>query len=158
MNKVEEYLKEGGIEFKRHNHPAVFTCEEADKYCSEIPGLSCKNLVLKSKGGKRHFLVVLPSEKRADLKKIAEVVGEKKISFASAEILMEKLGLEPGSVSPFGLINDKKKEIEVYIDSEVYESEIVTFHPNDNRATLELSKEMFHKYLEGLEHEVKVIN
>src|SRR3990167_8246235 len=108
MTHVEDFLKSHNIQYALHEHPAVSTCEEAEKYCGDIPGLACKNLLLRDKKGRRYFLFVLPAEKRADLKQIGEIVGEKRVSFANAEALKEKLGLEPGAVSPFGLLNDKK--------------------------------------------------
>jgi len=158
MQKVKDFLEKHKIKYITHKHPAVFTCEESDQHCQNIPGLSCKNLFLKNKKSRRLFLIVSPAHKQSNLKKFGEQVGDKKISFASSEKLKEVLDLEPGSVSPFGLINDKEKIVEVYVDREVYKSEIVGFHPNKNTETLELSKKMFHKYLETIEHEINVID
>lgn len=107
---------------------------------------------------KRYFLVILPAGKRTDLKKLCGIVKESKLSFASSEALQEKLGLTPGSVSPFGLLNDSNKEVEIYIDREVYDSDIMSFHPNRNTASLELSGDMFRKYLQVIEHDSKVID
>jgi Ala-tRNA(Pro) deacylase len=158
MNDVNQFLSANNIEFTLHEHPAVYTCEEAEKHCGDIPGIACKNLLLRNKKGKRYFLVVLPAKKQTDLKKFANIVGENKISFASSELLKEKLGLEPGAVSPFGLINDTNKSVEVYIDSDIYNAETVSFHPNVNTATLELSKDMFRKFLRAIEHKITVID
>ena len=158
MTNVEDFLTSRGIEYILHEHPAVYTCEEAEKYCGDIPGISCKNLVLKSKKSGRHFLVVLPADKRANLKKIGEIVGDKQITFASPEALFDKLGLEPGSVSPFGLLNDKDHEVEVCIDQKVYHAKIVSFHPNRNTASLELSGEMFRKFLQNLKNKIKILD
>ena len=158
MLNVEDFLKSKDIKYVLHEHQAVYTCEEAEKYCGNVPGLACKNLLLQDKKGRRYFLVVLPAEKRTDLKKFAGIVGEVKVSFASPEILMEKLGLNPGAVSPFGLLNDNKKEVEVYIDSDVYNADIVSFHPNRNTASVELSGEMFRKFLKSIKNINKVID
>lgn len=158
MTHVENFLKSKGIEFILHEHPAVFTCEEAEKNCGDIPGLSSKNLFLQGKKSGRYFLIILPAQKRADLKKIGEIVGDKQISFASPEALLEKLGLTPGSVSPFGLLNDKNHEVDVYIDRKVYDANIVSFHPNRNTASLELSGEMFRKFLQTIENKIKMID
>ncbi len=158
MTIVEDFLKSKDIKYVLHEHPAVYTCEEAEKYCGNVPGLACKNLLLRDKKGRRYFLVVLPAAKRSDLRKFAEIVSENKITFASPENLMEKLGLEPGAVSPFGLLNDKKNEVEVYVDSEVYNADVVSFHPNRNTASLELSGEMFRKFLQSIENLNKVID
>ncbi|MFH1781647.1 MAG: prolyl-tRNA synthetase associated domain-containing protein [Patescibacteria group bacterium] len=157
MVDVEKYLQSHDIKYAPHKHPAVFTCDEAEKHCADVPGIPGKNLFLKNKGGKRYFLVVLPASKRADLKKIAKIVGESKVSFANSEALKEKLDLEPGSVSPFGLLNDVQHEVEVYIDKDIYDANIVNFHPKRNTASLELTGEMFRKYLKTIENKVQII-
>jgi Ala-tRNA(Pro) deacylase len=158
MIKIEDYLRQHGVEFILHEHPAVFTCEEADLHCGHIPGLPSKNLFLKDKKGRRYFLLILPASKRADLKKISLLVGEPKLTFASPRELMEKLQLEPGAVSPFGLINDQEKMVEVYLDEDVRDAEATSFHPNRNTASLELTKEMFQRYLKLVGHQVQVVS
>lgn len=157
MQDVEQFLQSNGVEYTLHEHPAVFNCEDAEEHCKNIPGLACKNLVLTDKKSGRYFFLILPAAKRTDLKKFSELVGQKNISFASSDVLREKLGVEPGSVSPFGLIYDTEKVMEVYVDSEVYNAEIVGFHPNRNTATLELTHEMFAKFLELLAQEQRVV-
>jgi Ala-tRNA(Pro) deacylase len=102
-------------------------------------------------------LLILSADKRADLKKLSKTMGEEKVIFASADNLKEKLGLEPGSVSPFGLINDKNHDVEVYIEPEVFYADIVSFHPNINTATLELTGEMFIKFLHGTGNKIQVV-
>lgn len=156
MLNVEEYLKSNNIEYILHEHPAVYTCEEAEKYCGNVPGLACKNLFLRSKRGRQYFLIILPAKKRADLKKIGEIIGDK-MTFASTEDLKEKMGLEPGAVSPFGLLNDEKSEIKTYIDKEINEAELLSFHPNRNTASVELPGEMFHKFLGTIKNENQVV-
>jgi Ala-tRNA(Pro) deacylase len=155
MQKVLDFLDEQQIPFVLHEHPAVFTCEEAEQHCGDIPGLPCKNLFLRDKRKKRYLLAVLPAEKRMNLKHFGEFVGDK-MGFASAEDLMEKLGLEVGAVTPFGLLNDEGEKVELFVDKEVYDAEIVSFHPNVNTATLELPHESFVKFLEVLPHDVRI--
>ena len=157
MKKVTDFLDSHGIKYIFHEHAPVFTCEEAEEHCKTVPGIAGKNLLLRDKNGKKYFLVVLPAFKRIDLKAFAKMVETPKVSFASDEALDEKLGLKPGSVSPFGLINDPENTITLYIDSEIHNAEIVNFHPNDNHASLELTKEMFHKYLENIPHEATIL-
>jgi len=157
MINVEEFLQSNKIEYIPHEHQAVFTCEEAEKHCNNIPGIAGKNLFLKDKKKKRFFLVILPAKKRADLKEISKLVGESKVSFASAEVLKEKLDLLPGSVSPFGLLNDTSHEVEVYVDKEMYDADVVNFHPNRNTASLELTGVMFQKFLKIINNKVQVI-
>lgn len=157
MTDVEQFLQSNKIEYILHEHPAVFTCEDAEKHCIGVPGLACKNLFLRDEKNKRYFLVILPASKRADLKKVGEMVGERRLSFANAELLRTMLGVEPGSVSPFGLINDVNKGVEVYIDKEVYDADNVNFHPNRNTASLELTREMFRAYLTIIGHVIHII-
>ena len=154
---VEKFLEEHHIAYIRHEHPAVFTCEEADIQCAHIPGLSCKNLFLKEKKGRRFYLLMMPAAKRTDLKAFGAIVGDR-LSFASAETLREKLGVEPGSVSPFALLNDAGREVAVYCDREVWDAPIVGFHPNENTATLELAMDAFHAFFQALGREVQIVD
>ncbi|MCL5436963.1 MAG: prolyl-tRNA synthetase associated domain-containing protein [Candidatus Dependentiae bacterium] len=156
MNAVEQFLTSHGIAYKRHEHPAVFTCEEAALHCAHIPGIASKNLFLTNPKRTRIFLVTIPDYKRADLKKFAALVGETRVTFGSAELLRQKLGLEPGSVSPFGLINNHERDVEVFIDADVYQAPIVAFHPNINTATLELTGAMFKKFFALAGYHVQV--
>lgn len=96
--------------------------------------------------------------KRADLKFLAKYLGVARLAFANPDLLMIKMNLTPWSVSPFWLINNKDNDIEVYIDEEIYNADTVNFHPNINTASLALTKEMFHKYLEIIPHEIHKIN
>jgi Ala-tRNA(Pro) deacylase len=157
MNNVKKFLEEHDIKYVWHEHPAVYTCEEAEKYCSHIPGVPAKNLFLRDQKGKKFFLFVTPAQKRIDLKKLAEKMETKKLSFASPERLKEKLGLEPGSVSPFGLLNDSEGEVAAYIDKEIAEADTVNFHPNVSIASIELKKEMFEKFLNSIKNRVEFI-
>jgi len=153
----EEYLKSHQISYIHHEHPAVFTCEDAERLCVDVPGLACKNLFLRNKKTDRFFLLILPAKKRTDLKQFSKIVNESKITFANAEQLKNILQLEPGSVSPLGLINDTNHEVEVYIDQELHKAEIVNFHPNRNTASLEFSREMFQKFLETLSNKITIV-
>ena len=155
--EVEDFLKENQIEFVLHEHPAVYTTAEAAVHTAHIPGLDCKNLVLKDQKSRRFFLLVLPAEVKADINEFAKSVGEKKLSFANSTNLMDLLGLEPGSVSPFGLLNDTEKKIEVYFHPDVLIAEVVKFHPNRNTASLEISRDMFKKYLDMTGHTINLL-
>jgi Ala-tRNA(Pro) deacylase len=157
MKIVEDFLKENKIDYVVHEHPAVLTCEEAKEHCSHVPGVASKNLFLRDEKKQRYFLVILDASKRADLKKLGEIFAAKRLSFANEVELKEKLGLEPGSVSLFGILNDKKKEVELYIDSDFYDESVVNFHPNRNTASVELSREMLKKVLDCLEHKSNIV-
>jgi Ala-tRNA(Pro) deacylase len=145
--KVYEILDSLGISYARHEHPPVFTVEEAVQHWEGIAGAHCKNLFLRNKKGNRHYLLIIEHTKRADLRTLTQQLGEDRLSFASAERLMRYLGLEEGAVSPFGLINDSQKEVQVVIDKDLQEAEQVNFHPNVNTATVGIGFSGFEKFL-----------
>jgi Ala-tRNA(Pro) deacylase len=151
---VERYLTALGISFDRHEHPPVATVAEAVEHWNGIDALHAKNLFLRNQKGTRHFLVVLAFTRRADLKALGEYLGAGKLGFASPERLQEHLGLSPGSVSPFGLINDPAHGVTVAIDVAVRGAERVAFHPNVNTATLVVSGSDFQRYLAAVGHHV----
>ncbi len=156
--RVLEFLREHRIAYILHEHPAVYTTEQARIHCGTLPGMHCKNLFLRDGRKRRFFLYSLPAGKQADLQSFAEAAGVRRVSFAGEELLMEKLGLEPGSVTPFGLLNDTACDVEFFIDRSVYEAETVLFHPNRNTATLELTGTLFRRFLELSGNSVTVID
>ena len=151
-----DYLNSINVKYDLYEHPPAFTVEEAIKYCSHIPGMHCKNLFMRDHKGRRHFLLILPNDKPIDLKAFSALLNDR-LSFASAKRMLKYLGVEPGSVSVFGLINDKESEVMLYIDKAVHEAELLTFHPNDNSATLVLENSMFKKYLDSLSQRIEVL-
>lgn len=154
MSAVERYLADLGIVCERHEHPPVATVAEAEHYWGGIDALHAKNLFLRNQKGSRHFLVVLAFTRRGDLAALGEHFGEKKLGFASPERLLAHLGLTPGSVSPFGLLNDPAHAVEVAIDVAIRDAARVAFHPNVNTATLVLSGLDFQRYLAAVGHQV----
>jgi Ala-tRNA(Pro) deacylase len=144
---VCETLDALGIPFERHEHPAVFTVEQALEHWAGIDAVHCKNLFLRNKKGDRHFLVVAAHSTAIDIAAIAARIGEGRVSFASAERLAAHLGLTPGAVSPFGLINDRSAGVRVLIDSTLRSAARVGFHPNVNTATVVLSFADFQRFL-----------
>lgn len=145
--KVYAVLDQLGIPYDRHEHPPVFTVEQAEQHWTDIEGLHCKNLFLRNKKGNRHYLVIAPTSKTIDLRRLNEKLSEDRLSFGSPERLMRLLGLEPGSVSPFGLINDRQKEVMVILDEDLRSTGWVNFHPNVNTATVGISRDDFEKFL-----------
>jgi Ala-tRNA(Pro) deacylase len=152
--KVYDVLDELNITYTRHEHPPVYTVEEAEKFWGEIEGQHAKNLFLRNNKGNAHYLVVLEKSKTVGLKDLSEKLGAGKLSFASAERLMKYLGLEAGAVSPFGLINDNQKSVEVVLDKDFEKGELVNFHPNVNTATLTISCSDFKRFLDSCGNEV----
>lgn len=151
-------LKEFGIEFVRHDHPAVFTVAESEKigFRSEKGG-DTKNLFLRNKKGDVHYLVSIGHNKKADLADLRKKLGESKLSFASPERLLTKLGLTPGSVSLLGLINNAEHDVIVIIDKALWENEVICCHPNVNTATLEIKREDLEKFFKHCGNEVRVM-
>jgi len=145
--KVYQVLDELGIKYEVHQHPPVYTVEEAEKYWADIEGSHCKNLFLRNQKGKRHFLVILTQSKQVDFNKLSDQLGEK-LSFASDKRLKKYLGLESGAVSAYGLINDVNNEVEVFLDKDLKNSEKINFHPNVNTATITVDYKDFEKFLE----------
>src|SRR2546422_6775927 len=120
---VRRRLDQLGISFERYEHPPVATVEEAEQHWAGIDAAHCKNLFLRNQKGTRHYLVILKHTKKADLRAVADQIGDGKLSFASPERLMAHLGLTPGSVSPFGLIHDHHRAVRVVIDRDLKAAE-----------------------------------
>ena len=148
--KLNQWLNDHKIEYELFQHPAVYTVNEASKYYDKIPGLHCKNLFLKDSKKKWFYLVSMPHEKVIPLNELRKRIGAKKLTFASKDELKEILDLEPGSVTPFGLINVPDHiKISFIIDRDIIEADAVCFHPNTNTATLTIPRESFQNVLHG---------
>jgi len=156
--EIKKYLKEKRINFKEFSHNPVYTVEDTKKegIYEKIKGIHSKNLFLKERKSRRFYLVVMQENKPLNIKELEEKL-KYKLKFANPENLKEILGLTPGSVSPFGLINDKINKTILLIDKDVWNADFVSFHPNINTETLQLSKENFHKYVNSLKNEMKII-
>ena len=161
MTKLEQEvrarLEELGIPFERYEHPPVATAEEAGRHWAGIDATHCKNLFLRNQKGTRHYLVILEHTKRADLRAVADQIGDGKLSFASPERLMTHLGVTPGSVSPFGLIHDRDRHVRVVIDRDLKAAERISFHPNINTVTLTMAYADFQKFLDACGNTVQYV-
>lgn len=155
--KVFDVLDALGISYETHTHPPVATVDEAKNHWDHIRGSKAKNLFVRDQKGKKHYLIVLEQDKPLNMKWFSEHFGLDKLSFASPERMEKYLGLQPGSVSPFGLINDQHKEVVVYIDEDVLSEGYVNFHPNVNTMTLNLSSEDFRRFLTSTGNKVNVV-
>ena len=100
---IYPFFAKHGIGYERHDHPAVFTCEEADRLVPPLPGAKTKNLFLRDKKGRRHFLVTVGNEKTDDIKALSSLLDANRLSLASPERLKKYLGVDPGSVSMLGI-------------------------------------------------------
>lgn len=155
---VYDRLAALGIAYERHDHPPVATVQEAEAHWAGIDATHAKNLFLRNQKGTRHYLVVLEHHKRADLAAIGTALGEGRLSFASPERLMKYLGLTPGAVSPFGLINDPTHDVTIVLDRALKDAARVAFHPNVNTATLALAGADFQRFLAATGHAVTWID
>lgn len=158
MPDIYKFLDDNGIRYQKFEHPAVYTCEEAERLCPKMPGTHTKNVFLRDKNGERHFLVVVGYDKSVDLKSLKEIFGVSKLSFASPERLMKYLGIEPGSVSLLGLVNDTNHAVEVFFDEKVWSGDALLCHPLVNTATLSIAREGIERFLKATGHDWRVIN
>jgi Ala-tRNA(Pro) deacylase len=156
--KVFEVLDSLEISYEIFIHPPVATVDEAKDHWSDIRGSKAKNLFLRDQKGKKHYLVVLEQDKALNMKAFSDQFGLDKLSFASADRMNRYLGLDPGAVSPFGLINDKNKEVIVYLDQDVLSEGHVNFHPNVNTMTVNLSSEDFRRFLTAMGNPCHIVS
>lgn len=154
---VENKLNELEIDFKIVDHPPVTTTELADKYIEGHDGVRTKSMFLTDRKKKNFYLVILDDYKRLDMDRFKDIVGEKKVKMASENSLMEKMKLPAGTVSPFGLLNNEDHDIKFFMDKEIVDEEIMTFHPNINEKTLFLKTKDLFKYLDNIGYEVNII-
>lgn len=147
--RVYAALEALGIAYERWEHPPVATVAEAVEHWRDIDATHCKNLFLRNKKGDRHYLVIAEHQKPVELRTLVDCLGDDRLSFASAERLERHLGLTPGSVSPFGLINDTAHAVCVVVDADLKEARWLAFHPNVNTATLRISTADFERFLES---------
>lgn len=155
--KVFQRLKELNINFEVTEHEAVYTIEDMDRLGITQIGDVPKNLFLRDEKGKRHFLVVLEKDKKADLKNIQSQLGCTRLSFASAERLDKYLKLEKGEVTPLSVINDTEAKVEVVFDNDLKGKEKIGVHPNTNTATVWISFEDVKKVVEANGNKIKYV-
>ena len=159
IQKVTNYLESLGVEYELLRHPAVVTTEESRLVVHVDDCASCKSLYVKEKKSENYYMVVLPAEKRADMRGLASYVGCAKFEFATEEILFEHLGVHRGSVSPYAYLNEKPTySAKLLIDVDVWNSKRVKFHPCDNTATVVVKTQDFKKFLESLNKETVIVN
>jgi len=140
------------IPFENHTHPPVFTVEEAQKLRGQLPGGHIKNLFLRDKK-RRLFLVTVPEERTVDLKALRRRVGASgTFSFANAEMLMQALGVAPGAVTPFGVINDREGLVTMILDKALMAQNPVNAHPLRNDMTTAIAPDGLIRFLEAENH------
>ncbi len=145
------------IHFTKHYHPPLRTVKEAKKYRHNMPGTHVKNLYLRDKK-KRNYLIVTEEDRKIDLKLLHTIIGSDRLSFGSADRLFEMLGVRPGAVSPFTMINDPEHQVSISIDAELMTAETLYFHPLVNDITLGLSPDGLSRFLLDTGHELQLID
>lgn len=150
-------LTDLGIKYKNTPHPPAFTVEEGEKVWNNIPGMHCKNLFCKDAKG-AFWLIVAPALKKVDLKKIPAKIGSKRLTFANEDLLFEKLGITPGSVTPFSVINDKENIVHVVLDAEMMSQQYVNYHPLKNTATTTVTPEGLMKFMSACHHTPQIVS
>ena len=146
--KVLDKLEEWGIPYTKYEHPPLPTIELALEYWKNIDSTHCKNLFFRNHKGNKHYLVVFECHRQMAIHDIEKMLKQGKLSFASEQRMDKYLGLRPGSVSPFGLINDVNREVKLFLDINLKDAPRLSFHPNDNTASLVVKNEDFMRFLE----------
>lgn len=154
--KVVEKLKELDIQFELVEHEPVLTTEQADAFIEGIEGVRTKTMFLTNKKKTQYYLLIMDDKKRLDMDHFKVQVGANRIRMASLDSLAEKMKLPPGTVSPFGLLNNEEKDVQVYFDKEIINEERMCFHPNTNEKTIFVATSDLFKFLQaiGYSHEV----
>ncbi len=145
--KVLHSLESIGIAYELHEHHPVFSGEEAGEIWENLDASICKNLFLRDYKGRNHYLIVLPVNEVFELKEFASHYQIQRPGFSSEQRLLKYLGVKPGAVSPFGLINDEANHVLVFLSKQVLDKDRIAFHPNDNTATVVILKDDLVKYL-----------
>lgn len=148
-------LQELGIETTTHEHPAVFTVAESEALERDILGGHTKNLFLKDAKG-RLFLVVAKSTTRIDLKALQKAIGSARLSFGKPDLLLEVLGVPPGSVTAFALMNDTGQRVSVIIDAALMDYDAINCHPLENTATTSIGRDDLLTFVRACGHEPAV--
>ena len=146
---VYDTLERLNIDYTYTEHPAADTIEIGRQYWGNLPGTHCKNLFFRNHKGNRHYLVLIQADQTLDVHLLEHRLHQGRLTFASPERMMRYLGLRPGSVSPFGLLNDTEHHVHVFLDQDLRRYTHLSFHPNDSRASLNLRFDDFMRYLDS---------
>ena len=145
--RLYRLLEELQIPFEYHEHPPAPTIDEARKYWKDIHCTHCKNLFFRNHKGNKHYLVIIEHMKELSIHDLEKRLKQGKLTFGSEQRMLTYLGLTPGSVTPFGLINDPSKHVHLFLDENLKRSEKISFHPCINTASIVLSYADFERFL-----------
>ena len=150
-------LDDSGIDYSLHEHPPLRTVEDSKAFRGDMQGTHVKNLYLRDRK-KKNFLLVAQEDRAVDLKSLPEMIGSDRLSFGSADRLFEFLGVRPGAVSPFTLINDTERRVSLALDAGLMQAERLYFHPLVNDLTLGVSVDGLNRFLEISGHQPRMIS
>lgn len=150
-----DFLDGLAISYRTASHPALFTVEQSQALRGVIPGGHTKNLFVKDKKGAL-FLVVVPEQAAVDLKTLPATIGSARLSFGSAELMREVLGVEPGSVTPFAAINDVAQRVTVILDAALMTHATLNFHPLVNTMTTTIARDDLVRFLAAIGHPPRI--
>lgn len=150
-------LDDLGVAHTTADHAAVFTVEESEKLHVDLPGMHSKNLFFKD-AGDRLWLLTAEAHRRIELKTLHTKIGAKRLSFGKPDLLMEVLGVTPGSVTPFALINDTARRVTFVLDAEMAGASQLNFHPLVNTATTCVSAEGLKAFLRSTGHALTTVD
>lgn len=143
------YFDQLNIAYKAYAHEPLYTVEQADAIALSIPGGHIKNLFLKDDSGQL-WLISAEAHAQIELKKVSHLLKARKLRFANADLLMKHLGVLPGSVTPFGLINDPNHTVRFVLDKAILGFNVINAHPLENNATMGISIDDFMRFLQAL--------
>jgi Ala-tRNA(Pro) deacylase len=151
-----DHLAELAIETRTVEHEPMFTVADSSKLERELPGAHTKNLFLKDEDGLL-FLVVALASTRVDLKRLAKMLPAGRFSFGKPELLLETLGVLPGSVTAFAVINDRRQRVHLIFDAELLKHDTINCHPLDNTATTNIARDDLLRFIRDCGHEPRIL-
>ena len=151
------FLHQCGIEAARHEHAPVMTVAASERLVPRLPGAKTKNLFLRDKKGRRHFLVTVPHDRAVDIDALGALLGAGRLGFASPERMQRHLGITPGSVSLLALCNDAEHAVEFVIDATLWNAPAVQAHPLVNTATMVLMHADLERFLAATGHAPRIV-
>ena len=156
--QVYETLQRMQIPFDYYEHPEAPTIEIAAQFYRGEGTTLCKNLFFRNHKGNRHYLVIMDSRHAMDIHDMEHRLHQGKLSFASPERMMKYLGVRPGSVSLFTLVNDANHEVTLFVDRQLLEAGKVSFHPNDNRASLVITRDDMLRFIREIGNPYEIVD
>jgi len=155
--QVEEALEKMNIQYQIVHHAVAHTTEEADKFIEGIEGVRTKTMFLTNKKKTACYLLVMDDAKRLDFHQFEELTGAKRVKMGHDDLLFEKLGLKPGIVSIFGLLNNQDHDVQVYFDKAILREQRMSFHPNRNTSTIFVASDDVLKFVKNLGYDYQIL-